>query len=322
MMNRSLPENYTLRHPTSSDLEGVSDLIIACDLADRGKSEYSTEDLGQEWRKPGFELGEDAWVALAEDGVIVGYEEVYNRKDHYRLDGDGYVHPEHRGQGIGTTLLRVMEERAREHLLHAPTERRVTLRNGVNAADQAGRTLHEQEGYTPVRYFWRMEINMHTVPPGPAWPSGIQVRNLIPGMEERQVYEAFEEAFQGHWGDSPWDFETWRQRRVENEGFDPSLWFIAWDDGRIAGGVIGRLRQDIGWVVQLAVRPAWRQKGLGLALLQQVLGEFYRRGVTEVGLGVDAHNRTGATRLYERAGMYVESEYIVYEKELRPGLES
>lgn len=72
-------------------------------------------------------------------------------------------------------------------------------------------------------------------------------------------------------------------------------------------------------MVQLAVRPAWRQRGLGLALLQRVLREFYRRGTRQVGLGVDAHNPTGATRLYESVGMQVESEYIVYEKELRSG---
>jgi hypothetical protein len=38
-----------------------------------------------------------------------------------------------------------------------------------------------------------------------------------------------------------------------------------------------------------------------------------------IGLGVDAANPTGATRLYQRAGMYVASEFLTFEKELRPG---
>jgi len=38
-----------------------------------------------------------------------------------------------------------------------------------------------------------------------------------------------------------------------------------------------------------------------------------------VGLGVDAQSLTGATRLYEKAGIRVERQYDVYEKELRPG---
>jgi len=54
-------------------------------------------------------------------------------------------------------------------------------------------------------------------------------------------------------------------------------------------------------------------------LLLQSFGEFYRRGTRRVGLGVDAASPTGATRLYERAGMRVSREFAVYEIELRPG---
>jgi ribosomal protein S18 acetylase RimI-like enzyme len=75
----------------------------------------------------------------------------------------------------------------------------------------------------------------------------------------------------------------------------------------------------IGWVGTLGVRRPWRKKGLGSALLQYSFSEFHRRGKTTIGLGVDASNPTGATRLYQRAGMYVASEFITYEKELRPG---
>jgi hypothetical protein len=34
---------------------------------------------------------------------------------------------------------------------------------------------------------------------------------------------------------------------------------------------------------------------------------------------VDTQNPTGATRLYEKAGMHVERQYDFFEKELRPG---
>jgi len=49
------------------------------------------------------------------------------------------------------------------------------------------------------------------------------------------------------------------------------------------------------------------------------MGEFYRRGVRKVGLGVDSQNLTGATRLYERAGMPIALQHDTYEKELRAG---
>ncbi len=42
-----------------------------------------------------------------------------------------------------------------------------------------------------------------------------------------------------------------------------------------------------------------------------------------MGLGVDAQSLTGATRLYEKAGMRSDPsrQLVLYEKELRPGLE-
>jgi hypothetical protein len=38
-----------------------------------------------------------------------------------------------------------------------------------------------------------------------------------------------------------------------------------------------------------------------------------------VGLGVDATSLTGATRLYEKAGMHVQRKSVTYEKMLRAG---
>ena len=76
------------------------------------------------------------------------------------------------------------------------------------------------------------------------------------------------------------------------------------------------LRNGGGWVGALGVRRAWRGRGLGKALLLQSFGEFHRRGLPRASLGVDADSPTGATRLYEQAGMHVELEQIVFEKAL------
>ena len=66
----------------------------------------------------------------------------------------------------------------------------------------------------------------------------------------------------------------------------------------------------------IGTRTAWRRRGLGLALLLHAFREFYARGIRRSTLGVDSENPSGATRLYERAGMHVESESVTYEKEL------
>ena len=77
----------------------------------------------------------------------------------------------------------------------------------------------------------------------------------------------------------------------------------------------------MGWLSTLAVRRPWRRQGIALALLHHTFREFHRRGRYRVGLGVDSANLTGATRLYEKAGMRISRQWDAYEKELRPGRE-
>ena len=97
---------------------------------------------------------------------------------------------------------------------------------------------------------------------------------------------------------------------------------IAWEGEEIAGFALNRYRTGIGWIRMLGVRRPWRKRGLGEALLFHSFGEFYRRGMKTIGLGVNAHNPTGATRLYQKVGMYAASGHVTYEKELRPGRET
>jgi mycothiol synthase len=106
---------------------------------------------------------------------------------------------------------------------------------------------------------------------------------------------------------------------------DPSLWFLALDGKEIAGVSLcrSRIAEDpaVAYVNALGVRRPWRRHGIALALLYQSFGELYRRGRWAVALDVDAQSLTGATRLYEKAGMHVQRQAVTYEKELRPGAE-
>jgi mycothiol synthase len=239
------------------------------------------------------------------------------------LQGDGYVHPDFMGRGIGTAMMRALEARACLEIPLAAPDLRVFLRNGLSMseADAVARQMHEHEGYKPVRYQWRMQIELEDAPPAPVWPRGVELRPFAADQHSWSVYEAEQEAFLDGWDAHVIPFEAWQFRKLGRADFDPSLWFVAWDGEQMAGFSQCRWRQGIGWVGTLGVRRPWRKHGLGLALLAHSFGEFHRRGMKTVGLGVDASNPTGATRLYKKAGMTVASEYVIYEKELRPGRE-
>jgi mycothiol synthase len=274
------------------------------------------------WQEPGFDLASDAWVVQTADGRIVGYEELYNRHGFAAFEGDGYVHPDFEGQGVGTSLLRALEARALVAMAQTEPDLKVYIRNGFAFHETRAIELHQNEGYAPVRYSWRMEIQLDAPPPPPVWPRSVELRPFQPNEQARAVYEASQEAFEDHWGHVPMPYENWEMKTVLRPGFDPALYFVAWDGGQIAGVSLCRLKtDDVGWVSTLAVRRPWRKRGLGQALLQHSFGEFYRRGIKTIGLGVDAGSLTGATRLYQRVGMKVAMEYVFYQKELRPGRE-
>jgi ribosomal protein S18 acetylase RimI-like enzyme len=144
------------------------------------------------------------------------------------------------------------------------------------------------------------------------------VAPLEPG-DERTVYEAMEEAFADHWGFVSFPYDEWRAWMLDREEADPTLWRLVWEGDEVAAAALNSVKEGEGWVNVLGVRRPWRRRGLGLALLHESFGEFRRRGLAKAMLGVDSENPTGATRLYERAGMRVERIADTFEKVLREG---
>ena len=213
---RILPATLSLRAAQWADLESVAQLILDVCTKDGDPSvATSPEDLRNEWETPGFDIETDAWVVTTSDGRVVGYEELYNRYAHASLRGDGYVHPDFEGRGIGTALLRVMEARARQQIDLAEPEQRVFVRNAMENRDMRAREMHANEGYNPVRYTWRMETTLEEAPPAPAWPEGVELRPFDLEQHDYLVYRAHEEAFRDHWGSVLHPYEHWQHHMVE-----------------------------------------------------------------------------------------------------------
>lgn len=315
-----LDPSLKLRPVQWSDLEAVTQLIYDVCAADGDTAVAVTVDeLKHEWETPGFDLAQDAFVVQTSDGRIVGFEEFNDGHEHAILHTDGYVHPDFKGRGIGTTLLRMIEQRARQEMKLAAADVRVVLRSLTDVHDLVGLELYRNEGYQPLRYHWRMEIVLNEPPAEPKFPAEIELRPFIKGEHDVPVWQAQNEAFRDHWGSHEVTLDEWRHSRFGDPEFDPTLWAIAWDGDEVAGFSLNRYRMGNGWIRTLGVRRPWRKRGLGEAILLHSFGEFYKRGKTTIGLGVDAQNPTGATRLYQKVGMYAASEFVTYEKELRPG---
>ncbi len=315
-----LPEGLTLRPATEADFESVYEIVREHELLQHGRVEAKLEDTQRSWTASNINLAEDSLLAFDEAERLVGYLRL-GQEQHVQFWFAVGTRPEYPRQELGMYLLELAEAWARERMVWAKADMRVTLNSWLPGWDEKRRQLFERAGLRDVRRYWEMEIEMNEAPLAPIWPEGIELRPYVPECDERLVFDLIDKAFMDHWGHIPGRFEEFRHWTIERENFDPSLWFVAYDGEQAVGGALCIDEGEHGWVDDLAVlRPA-RGKGLGAALLLHAFGEFYRRGQRKVGLGVDSQNLTGALRLYERAGMKKIKENISYEKELRAGME-
>jgi mycothiol synthase len=300
----ALPDGLRARPATDADLDAVVALCRRCDVADLGEPDTEPDDIQAAWRRPGFDRSRDTVLVLTGAGEVVGYGDVFDGREAF-----GMVDPGWRGRGIGAWLLRRIERMARERDGRS-------LEVSAPGADRAFRELAEREGYRQGRSSWLMRLDMDAPPPAPAWPDGVAVRPFVREADARAVHRLVQDAFADIGNQPARSFEFWERTSLDRDDFDPSLWFLAVAGGELVGANLCLSGPTGGFVAQLAVRRDRRGRGLGLALLRHGFAELYRRGERHVWLYVDTENRTGATRLYKRAGMRVEHRFDFWVKRL------
>jgi mycothiol synthase len=319
-------QRFILRSPTLDDIPAAVAMLNANALDVAGTQPFTAERLRGEWEEPGFDYSADVCLAWV-DNQVAGYGAFFSRAPYVRSFLLARTHPDHYGQGIGTALTRWGEARGAAKLHMAPPAARVTVGCNNFVAHKAGAELLLDLHYQHVRTFYEMKIEMASAPPEPVWPAGISVRSMVANQEEEAVFRALIESFRDHWGyvESPFEesFAAWLHHHQSNPEYDPDFFLLAFDGDQIAGLALCNPKDtdfpDMAWIDVLGVRRPWRRRGLALALLHHAFGECYRRGIYQAGLGVDASSLTGATRLYEKAGMEVFRQWDAYEKELRAG---
>jgi mycothiol synthase len=329
----ALPEGFTARGARLEDVEPALELFNTWSQSVIHEDEITdAQAIRNEWVSPGFDPAEDIRLVFAPNGQMVGYIEVWTTvKPPVHPWLWARVYPKYEDLSIGAWLLQWGEEHALRALSEVPEHLRFAPRISTFRQAEKSKKLFEDMGFSYIRSSYHMRTEMDTPVPDPVWPAGITLRTFNPETDAEAVYRADTESFRDHFGfvEIPFEqgFERFKHFHINDEEFDPTLWFVAMDDpsGEIAGVNLCRAHSyddpDQGWVGSLAVRRPWRKRGIGLALLRHSFNEFYRRGKRKVGLGVDAQNLTGALRLYENAGMHVHLAFDLYEKELRPGTE-
>ena len=313
------PRAHTVRAATLQDAAALAELINATTLDEVGVAWTDAADMHANLAAPSFDLENDAALVYEERGELVAGLVLYAEDEPVStVLSLGLVRPDATGQGLGTFVTLLGEERA---LRKRPAAQpgRFTVRASRFVQNEAAAKLFGDLGYERVRTWWRMTVELGQDGPAASLPAGVTIVPFDPQRDARAAYDALHEAFQDHWGETMGGYGDWKDRVVD--GSASRFVLVASADDQIAGVLVGRagLAADptAGAVEELGVRRAWRGRGLGLALLHIALDEFRRRGLARAMLTVDSESPTGATRLYERAGMTLELAWEHWEKEIR-----
>jgi mycothiol synthase len=301
-----------VRAPTLAEVEQIAELANRETeelFSERGESAASV----RLWlTDPDLDPATDARIAI-EDGRIVGYADINDRPEP-KYWADLRV-PLSESDAVREALVDWLEQRFEER---AAGRDGAVLRFFAWSSDEPVKRLLEGSGYSLIRHSYRMRIDFAGDPAKPEWPEGVEVRTPTEA-DTKTVYETHQESFEDSWEHSRDPFEEWQHWLRSSEDFDPTLWFLAEEDGEPAGIALCKphdAEEGLGWVSVLGVRRPWRRRGLGRALLLHAFHEFRDRGFGAVGLGVDASSLTGAVRLYENAGMRVVRRSDIYERSI------
>ena len=271
-----------VRPPRLDEAEAVLEVIIARDVADIGRPDYTLQDLHSDWQTPGIELARDMFVVEDADGQLLGYADVQQRC------ASVTVHPEHEGRGVGTLLRHAVEARQRE--------RRAAPSQVVNPANSAAVEHLRAAGYERASVHRRMRVSLDDAP---APPAAAAVRRLHLDTEGEAAFDITRLSF-----GQPRAFAAWRAEVAAKS--EPPFRLALDDEAGLVGVAVGELWDEgTGFVASVAVSPRARGRGHGRTLLLALFDAFRAAGAESAELFVAQINERAAG-LYESVGMVCE----------------
>ena len=326
--SRPLPAipSFVLRHlRTPDDIASMNDIANAVRRS-QGDDFYTTAQQMQQFYEdpPGSDPVRDVVVAEI-DGRIVGYGRAawHEQPDGFRIyEVLAFVDPMVAGEDLFMTMVDALETRLRVIAAEHPRGEKLFESFGGDSAPEREALLLGL-GYQPVRHGYAMlRPTVDDLPDAPL-PEGLEIRDVLP-EHLPAIWEADQEAFSDHWGFSPATDSDYERFATDPVTSDTSLWRVAWDGDEVTGQVrayindeeneqLGRKR---GYTEFISVRRPWRRRGLARALIAASFPLLRARGMTEVGIGVDTENVSGALRVYEKCGFIPINRTTTYRRPL------
>jgi|GEM_PF-926661 len=309
---------FTLRGIALEDEQDFQALIEV--LNDGDDLGYSVET---QWYRKVIEEDKHIIIVARYLGELVGvFTGMINTQDERAMNLNIAVHPKVRRRGLGTKLYKEGIKRAREkniEKLEAYGKNRIP----------GGMKFLEKQGFSIGFYSWEMkkELNKRGDSPGKAYKVNPSKGDLKSGEEKLQwrlqeVAKSSEENEEKYGTLLKECFDDGISQGALGEMLkDPSIrvWYMEIGDIRpkLVGGLVVQFKENTktAYLFDIAVRPKYRGKGMGLWMIEEVLRQLSERGYKTASLLVAGENEK-ALALYKKAGFTVQDEEIVFYKAL------
>jgi GNAT superfamily N-acetyltransferase len=322
--------DLTWRPLTRADIDAWVVLNRAIEAVEHTGEHVDAAQLAEHFGHPGWDFARGSAGAFDRAGALVAMCLLQTRtaaEPVHEVRLEGGVHPDRRGQGLGTRLLAWAEQAVPPLHEQSFPGSPLSLHGAVMRGNTGAEQLFAAHGYASVRWFneMRLDLAQPRPEPGPA-PAGVEFLPYREAFRE-DARLVRDEAFRDHWGSTVTTPERWAGV-VEGSAFRPELTFLAYEDGEPLALVLceefeaHRLAtgQRELYVALVGTRRIGRKRGLASALLGQVLRLGAEAGFDTASLGVDADSPTGALGLYERLGFRAGHVWVVQSKALIPAV--
>jgi GNAT superfamily N-acetyltransferase len=243
-------------------------------------------------------LEQEAWVAEAQDGTVIGFASGSVRNGTFSVEGP-IVLPDWQRQGVGSRLFAMVEEDARA----TGAER---IEAGVRASNERGHAFLEGLGYEPARQIHVYETHAPleaTFSLGDGYTIGeLKPRYLLPFLM------LMHECFPGY------RLPSNPQRLFEP---DKMKIFLALDDqDKVAGAVTAFFYPEdhMGYIYHLGVSEPHRRRGLSRSLLVSACDWLWTAHTPRF-VGLSTSDEVGVRHsLYERVGFKLQYALVYLKK--------
>jgi GNAT superfamily N-acetyltransferase len=289
--------SVTIRVALESDAPAVTAIV------NEGSSEPTSVELVRE-RLEGALTGGDniiRMVATVADGQVSGYGHVL--RDDWMKPGLYYLHiaiaPAVRRQGYGSALFERLHE-------WAVPRGATAFRSDTNDRLPAGYAFATHLGFRVERRIFESTLDLATFDEAPFTPTldaaratGIRFLTLADVGDTEETRRVLWELERTVGRDMPGEaeaailpFETYLERFFDTPGYDPAVQFIAADGATWVGLARGETLETSDGLYNgvTGVLPAWRNRGIALALKLLLIQAAIQRGAPYIRANNDSRN--------------------------------